>query len=265
MGHRLPAIRFTLRMVPADHHDSLSCLRFSMHLCYAFPFFRTLKGGDKWWIQVMGGEVAGFLSHETTLSLGLYGGLIPSPGNAYVREAQAALFNIYFSAYLDNRLLASALRAVILPPMDYGKSLRGDSWADRHMDVGFQMAALALRKGLGGERLICPGDAHGLRTYRKILYRALHDPRWLDSLRKAAEQSLSVPYPDHSRLPLLLPHGRHIAVPLKDFAYVHGNQVDLYGWALLWSRKSKYFLKHVKHIPLSLRELGRHCGPRDGS
>lgn len=236
MDHRLPALRFTVRMVPADHHYSITCSRFSMHLCYAFPYFHTLKQHEAWWIQGM--DIAAMdLAHETTLALEMYGdgGLFPSDGHADVLEAQASLFNMYFVAYLDNRLLAPAVDAVILPPMQYGMQLRGESWPDRRMTIGTQMAALALRNAFGGERLLCRGDTNGLRTYREVLYRALHEPRWLASLRKAAQSSLAWPYPDRSHLLLLLPHGRHIMVPVKDFGWVDGNQASLNAEMWVWS------------------------------
>ena len=202
MDHRLPALKFTIQMIPADRHYSENCYRFSMHLCYAFPYFHTLKQHEAWWIEGM--DIAAMdLAHEATLALGMYGGLIPSSGDGDVKEAQATLFNMYFVAYLDNRLLAPAVDAVILPPMQYGVKLRGESWGEHHLTVGTQVAALALRDAFGGERLICEGDINGLRIYRKVLYRALHDPHWLASLRKAAKSSLVLSYPDQSHLLLL--------------------------------------------------------------
>ena len=229
MGHHLPAFQFTIRMVPADHRYAHTCDRFSIHLCYAFAFFRTRDHDDKWWVGGM--SIAAMnLSHETTLALimyGRHGEWVPSSGAVDVWEAQAALFNMYFSAYLDNRFLAPFGGAVILPPMDYGASLRGDSWGTRRFAIGVQLAALALRKTFGGERLICPSDSSGFHKYRKVLYRALHDPHWLDGFRRAAEKSLSAPYPDHSNLVLLLPRGRQVVAPVKYFGSASGADVSL--------------------------------------
>ncbi len=133
-GRDLPALRFTIRMVPRGVRYSRSCLRISIRdipVCYAFPYPPTLGKRGLVWPKAMV-IAASYLSHETALALIENGGLVPPAPDVATEEAQATLFNMYMSWKFINS--APQLHAILLPPMTYGISrstLSGMGWADR--------------------------------------------------------------------------------------------------------------------------------------
>lgn len=223
-GSDLPAMRFTIRMVPADVSYFKRCIQLSVRdipVCYAFPYPTNFGKRGLAWPEAMT-LAAGYLSHETALALIENGGLVPPAPDVATEEAQATLFNMYFT--LQFLTTDPRLHGLLLPPMNYGISrdtLSGMGWADRGYWIGGQMAALALQRPLGGERALCWDDINGLSTYRAVLDRALHQPALLHDLEKEAQRSIHARY-SAAVVPIETQNGIR-RIPIQAFGKHHAN------------------------------------------
>ena len=259
-GSPLPALRFTIRMVPSGASYFKRCIRISVRdipVCYAFPYPTNFGKRGLVWPKAMV-IAASYLSHETALALIENGGLVPPAPDVATEEAQATLFNMYMSWKFINS--APQLHAILLPPMTYGISrstLSGMGWADRGYWIGGQMAALAMQRSLRGERALCWGDVNGLSAYRALLYRTLHQPALLHDLEKDAQRSLHVRY-SGSVVPIHTQNGIQ-RIPIQAFGKHHANgKLSLPG-IFGYAEGTKHF---AEFAPLCARQTGTESHPR---
>ena len=259
-GRDLPALRFTIRMVPRGVRYSRSCLRISIRdipVCYAFPYPATLGQHGFVWSKAML-IAAAHLSHETALALIEDGELVPPAPDVATEEAQATLFNMYVTWKFVNS--APRLHAILLPPISYGISrteLSSMGWADRGYVIGGQMAALAMQRALGGEHAICRSDINEISTYQALLYRALHQPALIHALEREARRSLPVRY-SGAVVPIRTHNGVR-RLPIQVFGKHHADGKLSLSGVFGYAEGTKHF---AEFVPLCEHQAGTESHPR---
>ncbi len=191
-----PSMSFLIQMIPVvNYREQCNHVRFDeFSVCYAFPFPRAVN--PRVWAGAM---VSGFdsLAHEIAIAT-----LDPSSHtmtDREVLEAQASLFNQYATFRFANAVERHRLHLqIVLLPAIYrispSKELKLTK-SDMALYVGAQIAGHALRKALGGERVICPRDRQIDDRYKELLHRVMQHPAILRRYAERERQRLHARFP----------------------------------------------------------------------